>query len=158
MSFGVPSVKLISGSADETEEIGFKLAGVLKAGDVVALYGDLGAGKTTMVKGLARAFGIDPRDVTSASFTIVAEHPGTPPFYHIDLYRIRSEEELEQTGFWECVEGSGVSVIEWPEKIGDAVLEKAVRVRIRHKGNDIREIVIEGLDEKDRYNLQTGKA
>ncbi len=158
MSYGAPSVKLVSSSADETEEIGFRLAGVLKAGDVVALYGDLGAGKTTMVRGIARAFGIDPRDVTSASFTIVAEYPGARPFYHIDLYRIGSEEELEQTGFWECLGGSGVSVIEWPEKIGEAVLDKAIRVRLRHKGNDMREIVIEGLDEKDRHHLQTGKA
>jgi len=149
-------VRLTSSSPEETEAIGARIGSRLKAGDVVALYGDLGAGKTTLIKGIASAFGISPRDVTSASFTIIAEYPGSPAFHHVDLYRIRDEEDLEGTGFWECL-GSGVTVIEWAEKAGGA-LKEAISVRLHRKDEQTREIQIEGLDEEDRDYLQTGKA
>ena len=73
-------------------EIGFKLGKRLKRGDVVCLYGELGTGKTTMVKGIAKAFGISERDITSASFSIIVEYDLETPFYHIDLYRIGHNE------------------------------------------------------------------
>lgn len=150
-------MRLTSSGPDETESIGRRLGSRLKAGDVVALIGELGAGKTTMVKGIASAFGIPGRDVTSASFTVIAEYPGTPTFNHVDLYRIRGGEELEGTGFWDCLDAGGVTVIEWAENIGH-VLEGAITVKLKYSGDDRREIEIEGLDEKDRNYLQTGTA
>lgn len=146
-------MKLLSRSPDDTEEIGFRLGKILRAGSVVGLYGDLGTGKTTMVKGIAKAFGINRRDVTSASFTIIAEYPGEPPFYHIDLYRIGAGNDLESTGIWDCIGRDSVSVIEWAEKLGDVAIKDFIRVIIDDAGNDRREITIEGTDEQNWNNL-----
>jgi tRNA threonylcarbamoyladenosine biosynthesis protein TsaE len=146
-------VKLESEGPERTEEIGYALGKRLKAGDVVALFGDLGSGKTTMVRGIARAFGIARRDVTSASFTIIAEYPGNPPFFHIDLYRIESQEELDGAGVWDCIGGDSVAVVEWAEKLGERFTKDCIRVEMENTGGDGREISIEGIDEEDRHYL-----
>jgi len=146
-------VKLISRNSDETEAIGFKIGKILKAGDVVGLYGELGAGKTTMVKGIARAFGIDRRDVTSASFTIIAEYQSSTPFFHIDLYRISGNDDLYGTGISDCITDDSVSVIEWAEKAEEILPDDAVKVMINDRGSDCREISIEGINEEDWDNL-----
>lgn len=146
-------MKLLSETSEETEEIGYRLGRMLKTGDVVGLYGDLGSGKTTMVKGIARAFGIDRRDVTSASFTIIAEYPCRPPLFHIDLYRIGEGEDLDNTGIWEYIGGGSVSVIEWAERLGKPPVRDYIRVTIEGGGSDVREIEIEGIDEEDWDNL-----
>ncbi len=144
-------MKLVSNDPDETERAGYALGKRLKAGDVVALYGDLGTGKTTMVKGIARAFGIAGRDVTSASFTIIAEHDTVPAFFHIDLYRVENEGDVDGTGIWDCLGKDSVAVIEWAEKLGAATAD-FIKVRLKDIGDDRREICIEGLDEEDRHN------
>jgi tRNA threonylcarbamoyladenosine biosynthesis protein TsaE len=146
-------VKFVSRSSEETEEAGYRLGRMLKAGDVVGLYGDLGSGKTTMVKGIARAFGIDRRDVTSASFTIIAEYHSVPPFFHIDLYRVAEGEDLDNTGIWECMGGRSVCVVEWAERLGKPPLTDYIKVEIGNGERDVREITIEGIDEKDWNNL-----
>ena len=146
-------MKLASDSPERTEELGYALGRRLKTGDVVALFGDLGSGKTTMVKGIARAFGIAGRDVTSASFTIIAEYPVRPPLFHIDLYRVEREEDIDATGIWDCIGRDSVAVIEWAEKLGDRCGKECIRVRIKDTGDDRREISIEGLDEEDRNHL-----
>ena len=143
----------MSSSAEETEEIGRRLGRMLKAGDVVGLRGDLGSGKTTMVKGIAGAFGIERRDVASASFTIISEYEGSPPFYHIDLYRVAEGEDLDNTGVWECAVGGSVCVIEWAERLGRHALPNYIEVTIEDQGKDVREIRIDGIDEKDWNNL-----
>jgi tRNA threonylcarbamoyladenosine biosynthesis protein TsaE len=144
-------VKLVSNDPDETEQAGYELGKRLKAGDVVALYGDLGTGKTTMVKGIARAFGVAGRDVTSASFTIIAEHNTVPAFFHIDLYRVEKEEDVDGTGIWDCLGRDSVAVIEWAEKLG-ASAAGFIRVRLKDVGDNRREIYIEGFNEEDRHN------
>ncbi len=144
-------MKLVSNDPDETEQAGYELGKRLKAGDVVALYGDLGTGKTTMVKGIARAFGIAGRDVTSASFTIIAEHDTVPAFFHIDLYRVEKEEDVDGTGIWDCLGRDSVAVIEWAEKLG-ASAAGFIRVRLKDMGDNRREIYIEGFNEEDRHN------
>lgn len=144
-------MKLVSNDPDETERAGYELGKRLKAGDVVALYGDLGTGKTTMVKGIARAFGIAGRDVTSASFTIIAEHETVPAFFHIDLYRVEKEEDVDGTGIWDCLGRDSVAVIEWAEKLG-ADAADFIKVRLKDIGGNRREIYIEGLNEEDRHN------
>jgi tRNA threonylcarbamoyladenosine biosynthesis protein TsaE len=146
-------VKLTSGSPEESEAVGLRLGKLLKAGAVVGLYGDLGTGKTTMVRGIAAAFGIDRSDVTSASFTIIAEYPGRHPFFHIDLYRIEREEDVDATGIWDCIGKEGVTVIEWAERLGEARISGMIRVEIADRGDGLREIAIEGLNEKDWNNL-----
>lgn len=137
-------MKLESRSEAETREIGRRIGRQLKAGDVVCLYGELGSGKTTMVKGMASAFGIDERDITSASFTIIAEYNGTTPFYHIDLYRVEPERAGE-LGLDEYL-GKGVSVVEWAERAGDEIPEGSITVRINYTGENQRDVLIEGID------------
>ncbi len=144
-------MKLVSNDPDETEQAGYELGKRLKAGDVIALYGDLGTGKTTMVKGIARAFGVAGRDVTSASFTIIAEHDTVPAFFHIDLYRVEKEEDVDGTGIWDCLGRDSVAVIEWAEKLG-ASAAGFIRVRLKDVGDNRREIYIEGFNEEDRHN------
>lgn len=144
-------MKLISNDPDETEQVGYELGKKLKAGDVVALYGDLGTGKTTMVKGIARALGMAGRDVTSASFTVIAEHDTIPAFFHIDLYRVEKEEDIDGTGIWDCLGRDSVAVIEWAEKLGASAAD-FIKVRLKDIGDDRREIYIEGLNEEDRHN------
>jgi tRNA threonylcarbamoyladenosine biosynthesis protein TsaE len=147
-------VKLLSRSPAETETVGVKLGRLLKAGMLVKLYGELGTGKTTMVKGIARAFGIEKDDVISPSFTIITEYNSSPRLYHLDLYRISGSRDLENTGLWDCIEENAITVIEWPEHAEDELPKDAVSVRLSHKGLDEREIVIEGIDEEDWHNLQ----
>ncbi len=142
-------MKLLSKSEAETKDIGRRLGEKLKRGDVVCLYGELGSGKTTMVKGIASAFGIDERDVTSASFTIIVEYNTDVPFYHIDLYRL-SQKEASDIGLDEYLGGDGVSVIEWAERAEDEIPEKSIKVNLNYTGENSREIEI----EEDRHNCK----
>lgn len=145
--------KYISSGPDETERIGFRLGKCLKPGDVVGLYGELGSGKTTMVKGIASAFGIRDKDVASASFTIISEYRSVPAFTHIDLYRIEREEEIDEIGLWEHLGGEEIAVIEWAEKAESGLPRDAIKVRLKSLDNNVRDITIEGIDEKSRDNL-----
>ena len=132
-----------SRSDKDTKEFGRKLGKKLKAGDVVCLYGELGTGKTTMVKGIAGEFGINERDVTSPSFTIIAEYDGILPFYHIDLYRIEPG-RIGELGLQEYLYGSGVTVVEWAERAENEMPDTAIRITLSHAGDDSREIEIKG--------------
>jgi len=145
--------KYISRSPHETIDIGFRLGKSLRSGDVIGLYGELGAGKTTMVKGIARAFGIDDREIVSASFTIIVEYHTTPPFSHIDLYRIEKDDELAELGLWDHIGEDSVSVIEWAEKAEKGLPEDIIKVRLKSIDEHMREITVEGEDEKNWDNL-----
>lgn len=138
-------MKLLSKNEDETKDIGRKIGEKLKRGDVVCLYGELGSGKTTMVKGLASVFGIDERDITSASFTIIAEYDKEVPFYHMDLYRVTSE-EVPELGLQEYFGGNGISVIEWAERAEGELPEKHIKVSLNYTDDNIREIEITGIE------------
>jgi tRNA threonylcarbamoyladenosine biosynthesis protein TsaE len=138
-------MKLQSNSDSETREIGRRIGERLKRGDVVCLYGDLGAGKTTMVKGIASALGISERDITSASFTIIAEYDADVPFYHIDLYRL-TPEQVPDLGLHEYLGPDGISVIEWAERAEGEVPADSIRVSLYHKEEDLREIEIRGME------------
>jgi len=138
-------MKLKSKSEAETRDIGRRIGERLKRGDVVCLYGDLGAGKTTMVKGIASALGISERDITSASFMIVAEHDAGVPFYHIDLYRL-TPEQVPDMGLHEYLGPDGISVIEWAERAEGELPDDSIRVSLYHKSEDLREIEIKGIE------------
>jgi tRNA threonylcarbamoyladenosine biosynthesis protein TsaE len=149
-------VKLLSNGPEETFSCGFTLGKRLGKGDTVCLFGELGAGKTTFVKGIASALGIPEKEITSASFTIIAEHTGTVneapvPFYHIDLYRLHGAAELDSTGIEEYIGRDGISVIEWAERLGE--VEGSLSVTFSTVADNKREITIEGMDETDRDNL-----
>ena len=130
--------------ADEsdTERFGSNLAGRLMNGSIVALYGPLGAGKTVVVRGIARALGIE-EPVTSPSYTIVSEYEAAVPLIHIDLYRTSSDEELELLGFEEIISKSGIVAIEWAERADRFLPADSIRVYISVR-EDGREITIEG--------------
>jgi tRNA threonylcarbamoyladenosine biosynthesis protein TsaE len=137
-------VILQSNSDPDTKEIGRRIGERLKPGDVVSLYGELGAGKTTMVKGIASAFGIKERDITSPSFTIIAEYESEIPFNHIDLYRL-SVSDVADLGLHEYLGRDAVSVVEWAERAEDELPDDAVKVEIRYTGEGTREITISGI-------------
>lgn len=118
-----------SDSAEATRELGFRMGRELKSGDVVALEGPLGAGKTVFVQGLAGALGITEA-VSSPTFTIISEYRGSMTLYHMDLYRLSTPEEFAFLGVEEIIEGDGVTVVEWGEKAGDELPERSIRVNI----------------------------
>jgi tRNA threonylcarbamoyladenosine biosynthesis protein TsaE len=102
-------------SVEQTESLGESLAAELQGGDVVCLHGNLGAGKTAWVKGLARGLGAR-LEATSPTFTLINEYPGARPLYHFDLYRLNRAAELEDLGYEEYFYSTGISVVEWAEK------------------------------------------
>ncbi|MDD8017497.1 MAG: tRNA (adenosine(37)-N6)-threonylcarbamoyltransferase complex ATPase subunit type 1 TsaE [Bacteroidota bacterium] len=109
--------KFVTHSEEETVQAGNEFSKRLTAGNVVALYGDLGSGKTRFVKGISRGFGIHEH-VTSPTFVVVNEHlDGRLPLYHFDFYRLKSMKELDEIGFEEYIFGTGVCVLEWAEMI-----------------------------------------
>jgi len=139
---------LKSNSVTETESIGESVANYIKPGMVIAMRGDLGAGKTAFVRGLARGMGLRAR-VTSPTFAIVNEYLGEIPLYHFDMYRLTSAEDLFDIGWEDYIRSGGVCVVEWSEIVEEAIPEDAVSVTIRHMGETEREITIEGLEEGD---------
>ena len=132
----------ISKNEDESRQIAFDLGKNAKPGEVYSVTGTLGAGKTLMAKEFARGLGISD-DITSPTFTILEEYPGKIPFYHFDLYRIESPEEIELMGFEEYFYGNGVSWIEWAEKCGSLMPEKHISVTIEIISDEERRITLE---------------
>jgi tRNA threonylcarbamoyladenosine biosynthesis protein TsaE len=131
-----------TGSVEATMEFGRELAGQLRAGDVLALYGELGAGKTALVKGIAAGLGIET-DVTSPTFTLVHEYEGGRlRLVHADLYRLGSIDDVLDIGMEEYMESGGVTVIEWAEKIEPVLPGRAVRIRLETIDESTRRITI----------------
>ena len=134
---------VITNSAAETRQLGEQLAEKLKAGDVVLLEGELGAGKSELARGVAKGLGVQ-ETVTSPSFTILNVYEsGRTPLYHFDWYRLESEEELYELGMDEYLGGDGIALVEWPDRCPDAVPEDCLRIRIIAEGESIRRIEAE---------------
>jgi tRNA threonylcarbamoyladenosine biosynthesis protein TsaE len=130
-------------SETATSAVGESLARSLRPGDVVLLFGDLGAGKTAFVRGMARGAGANPDDVSSPTFTLVQEYAGTSlTLYHVDLYRLEPA-EIDDLGLEDLVAGDGVVAIEWAER-WDGRPNDVVEVRIEDAGEDRRRIRIDG--------------
>ena len=125
----------------ETEQAGAELARTLPDGAVVALYGDLGAGKTAFVRGMARGMGITAR-VSSPTFTIVNEYLGARELYHFDMYRLASSDELFDIGWEDYLRRGGVCAVEWSENVADAFEGDEITVRIEKLGDEERKITI----------------
>lgn len=133
-------------SADDTFNIGRELAKMAKPGEVYCLYGDLGTGKTVFSQGFGAGLMID-EPISSPTFTILKEyHEGTLPFYHFDVYRIGSDDEMDEIGYYDIIDGEGVCLIEWAELIKDILPTHYNKVTIEknpEKGFDYRTITIE---------------
>lgn len=140
-------MEFLTHSREETEALGARLARALAGGRVVAFTGDLGAGKTAFVSGMARELGVEER-VTSPTFTIVNEYEGGRlPLFHFDMYRLDSADELFHIGWEDYLARGGVCAVEWSENVAGAIEPDAVRVSIRRgDGDDDRVIAIEGVD------------
>lgn len=135
-------VSIISHSPEETFEFGKEFAAKLIPGAVLALSGDLGAGKTHFVKGLAVGLGI-ATEATSPTFTLIHEYPGGHlPLYHIDLYRLEEPEEVLNIGLDEYLSSNGVTAIEWADKFEPLIPSDATRICFRVLDGDNREIQI----------------
>jgi tRNA threonylcarbamoyladenosine biosynthesis protein TsaE len=126
---------------EETREIGKAMGCLLKGGDVVGLTGELGAGKTVFIKGLAEGLGV-PDFVSSPTFIIMNEYNGRMPFFHVDLYRLENNREIEELALDEYFGRDGVVAIEWAEKLGDRMPQKSINVKIEHSGERERKIRI----------------
>ncbi len=139
-------MEFVTHSREETEALGARLADALAEGRVGAFTGDLGAGKTAFVSGMARALGVEER-VTSPTFTIVNEYEGGRlPLFHFDMYRLDSADELFHIGWEDYLARGGVCAVEWSENVTGAIEPDAVRVSIlRGDGDNDRVIAIEGV-------------
>ena len=132
--------KYITNTPQETEDLGAKLSSHLKAGDVVALYGGLGMGKTAFVRGMAAGLGLDCTQVSSPTFALVNDYGGNPPLVHFDMYRINSWEDLYSTGFFVYLDAGAVLAVEWSENIENALPEQAIRVTFSRISDNQRQI------------------
>lgn len=138
-------------SYEDTHKIADEIAKTLKGGEFIAMYGDLGAGKTAFVQGLAKSLGIE-NHITSPTFTIVNEYEGRLPLYHFDVYRIADPDEMYEIGYEEYVDGNGVCIIEWAELIEDLFPKDYYKITIlkdEEKGFDYRKIIFEESGEEN---------
>lgn len=129
------TITFYTNTPEETESVGERIGCVLEPGSVVALIGELGAGKTILTRGIARGLGV-PDLVHSPTFTLIHEHQGRLPVYHFDLYRIGSTQELEDLGAETYFYGDGVCIVEWAERAASVLPPDHLEIRI--SGNDDR--------------------
>lgn len=140
-----------SPSSSETLRLGGELGRVLQAGDVIAVSGELGAGKTCLVQGLARGLDVpEAIPVTSPTFTLVGEYPGRVPLRHADFYRVESYARLVGAGFEDLLDGEGVVVVEWPELFPDALPAERLEVEIAVLSEQVRRFSFGGRGERAR--------
>jgi len=136
-----PRAEITSARPEETEDAGERLGRILGPGAVVALTGELGAGKTCFIQGLVRGLGVTGR-ATSPTFVLINQYPGRVPVYHVDAYRTESLTELMDLGLLELLGGGGVTVIEWADKLASLLPPDAIHVHIEGVGDEPRAITI----------------
>ncbi len=142
--------EILSQSVSETVELGRSIGRALQGGEVVALIGELGTGKTHLIKGLAEGLDVeDAHQVTSPTFTLINEYEGRLSLYHIDAYRLEHSKQLESLGFDELVSPDSVVVIEWADRVREIVdAFHPIVIRLEHQGAAKRKIRLENLPEK----------
>lgn len=145
---------IVTNSASETRALGERLAKSLKAGDVILLDGELGAGKSELARGVAKGLEVQ-ETVTSPSFTILNVYEsGRVPLYHFDWYRLESAEELYELGMEEYLGGDGIALVEWPDRCPDAIPEDCLRIRIEAAGENSRRITKEACGNFRKITLE----
>jgi len=147
-------MEFISNSPEQTFEFGRILGRILDSGIVIALYGDLGTGKTALAQGLAR--GIDvPEEyyITSPTYTLINEYPGRCPFYHIDLYRLESDVDFEDIGLYDIFQGNGIAAVEWADRLHKHALTDYLSIHIKSLTDLSRNIKISACGSKEKKLL-----
>ena len=144
-------IRVRTNSAAETIALGTRLGAVARPGDLVCLWGDLGAGKTQVAKGIAVGLGIDAT-ITSPTFILMAEYPGRLPLFHVDLYRLADAADALAGGVIDDRQADGLTVVEWPERMGDVLPADRLDVRIGGRGDEPRAIdVVATAEPYQRY-------
>jgi tRNA threonylcarbamoyladenosine biosynthesis protein TsaE len=142
-------VVILSKSTPETIQIGKNIGRRLRPGDVVALVGELGAGKTQFIKGLAEGAEVGkPTYISSPSFTLINEYPGRVPFYHVDLFRLEREKEADELGLEDYFQGDGITAIEWADKIPSLLPKEMLLIHIAYTGKNTRSLEITGKGKR----------
>ena len=139
---------LTSNNPEETKAIGETLAKSVRTGHSIGLTGELGAGKTQFVKGLARGLKIDEDEVVSPSFGLINEYEGDKKLYHVDLYRLESNEEIETLGLADYIWGDGICVIEWADRLGKDLSLLDLHIHIEILPDNRRRFTFSGIDVK----------
>jgi tRNA threonylcarbamoyladenosine biosynthesis protein TsaE len=140
-------------SEEETRDVGHDIASKLAAGDVVALIGDLGAGKTRFVKAVAEAWGVSPDDVNSPTFTLIQEYAGRLPIRHCDTFRLRNPEEFADLGLDELFASDGISLVEWSDRVEEYLPRDLLEVRITIDSPTGRTIAVAATGNRSRQIL-----
>ena len=142
--------RLTSTTADATRALGASLAGAAQAGDLVCLWGDLGAGKTQLAKGFGAGLGVRTT-ITSPSFVLMAEYAGRLPLFHVDLYRLADATDALAGGLVDDRQAAGVTLVEWPDRLGGALPERRLDVVIEGTGDEPRELTLRAGPGLARY-------
>jgi tRNA threonylcarbamoyladenosine biosynthesis protein TsaE len=141
--------QIITKDAEETIKIGRIIGECLTAGDIVALIGELGTGKTCLTQGIARGLGVpDYYAITSPTFTLINEYPGKYVLYHFDVYRLQGSIDMYNMGYEEYFFGKGVSIVEWAEKIIDIIPDNAIKIFFTFLDENMRRIEISAPEER----------
>ena len=151
-----------SESPEETQALGEKLGKTLTQGDVIALIGDLGTGKTCLTQGIARGIGTAPDEVVSSpSYILINEYNGKVPIYHIDLYRLENSEEIAELGLSEYMEGDGICIIEWAERMADALPDTCIKIHITladatasHGDNETHTSILQSPEDENIRHIE----
>lgn len=142
-------MKFHTKTEEQTIALGEKIGSLLKGGEVLAMRGTLGAGKTTITKGIAKALGVD-ETITSPTFCLISEYSGKKlDLYHMDVYRLEGAEDFENLGTDEMLYGNGVSIIEWSEKISSVLPKKSITIELIPQENGERDIIIENWPHEE---------
>ncbi len=139
-AFRTPHSEFTSGSVEETQSFGEQIGCALRAGDIVALRGELGSGKTTLIQGIARGLGRDPETIKSPTFVLMREYPGTPPLIHIDGYRLEGAPAVAWLDVELLFNSSKITVIEWAERCEGLLPEDHLEVYLSHVSANRRRI------------------
>ena len=135
--------EIILQSLEDTKALGTVLGKISRPGDVILLTGDLGAGKTTLTQFIAQSLDVpDEYYVTSPSFALMHEYPGRINLYHMDCYRLHGEDDVEESGLMDYVVADGLSVVEWPDRLGSLVPDERLELEISLFEKDVRVVVI----------------
>lgn len=152
-----PAWEKTTHSPEETRALGEALGRLLRAGDVVTLSGELGAGKTALAQGIGAGLDVG-EPVSSPTFALVHEYAGRMPVWHLDVYRVRSEDELIDLSWQDLLAGRGVVLVEWPERIAPALPAERLEVRLEHVDEQSRRLLVVPHGERGRTLVEALKA
>lgn len=131
-------MKILSKSVSDTLKIGRKISANLRSSDIICLFGQLGSGKTVLTKGIASGLGINPDKIISPTFVLIRQHEGRLPFFHFDLYRLKSLNDILALGYEEYFYSGAVTVVEWADRLGYLMPKEFLKVELTTKGKESR--------------------